>query len=393
MGYNFVIQPFHDFRKWENEGYRTRDAHFFEHLRTNSEVDKVIVINRPLSLAERVLKHKRKSYSKGKIIFDENGLAITELDSKTFIIDIFSNDFIKVLIQKRAWWDSVFRSEKTLSKIRRALKQLGIEEFELLVQNPMAVGLFEAFPEQHKIFDTIDNWLEHEQMRNISSIVRKNYNEVDKLADLIISVSANNKKIFPTNTNFKEITNGVDFDKFNIIDGISKGNTPIIGYVGKIQDRFDFELLKKVAELNPNLQFNIYGPLLSGREKANEIEKSKKNVSFMREVAYDKLPRIINTFSVGIIPHTINEFTASMNPLKLYEYLACGVPVVSTGVNGTEKISEDIFIGNNISEFDKGIKKYCSSNALVNSDEVRKSLPSYVSWESKISQLLEFIKY
>ena len=90
MGYNFVIQPFHDFRKWENEGYRTRDAHFFEHIRQRDDVDKVIIINRPLSLAERILKRKDKKYSKGEVILTSKKFEITKLDSKTYIFDSVS---------------------------------------------------------------------------------------------------------------------------------------------------------------------------------------------------------------------------------------------------------------------------------------------------------------
>lgn len=49
---NVVIVPFHDYKKWNEEGFRTRDAHVCEHFSENSEIEKILVINRPTSLAE-----------------------------------------------------------------------------------------------------------------------------------------------------------------------------------------------------------------------------------------------------------------------------------------------------------------------------------------------------
>ena len=55
---NVVMIPFHDYKKWKEEGFRTRDAHVCEHFSENGEVNKILVINRPTSLAEVMLKQK-----------------------------------------------------------------------------------------------------------------------------------------------------------------------------------------------------------------------------------------------------------------------------------------------------------------------------------------------
>ena len=232
MGYNFVIQPFHDFRKWEIEGYRTRDAHFFEHLRNREDVDKLIVINRPLSLAERIIKRKSKKYDVGRLIFSSAHFEITQIDSKVYIFDFYVNDLLSVIIQKRKWWDSILRTEEIQNNIIFGLNQVGIDSYILFLQNPLSVALTLRLNPQMLVFDVIDNWLEHEQMKDIKDVLSKNYQEVDKNADLIISVSGRNKKLFPQNKNFHEITNGVDLDKFNV--GNDRKAENIIGYVGKI---------------------------------------------------------------------------------------------------------------------------------------------------------------
>ena len=59
----------------------------------------------------------------------------------------------------------------------------------------------------------------------------------------------------------------------------------------------------------------------------------------------------MSAFDVGIIPHRIDPYTASMDPLKLYEYLAAGLPVVTTRVAGTEALSEQVEIVESADEF------------------------------------------
>jgi len=156
MGYNFVIQPFHDFRKWETEGYRTRDAHFFQQLEKRKDVDNIIIINRPLSLAERVLRGDSIK-NLGTFIIREKLFSIRKIGEKSYVFDFYTPDFFNVIIQKRKWWDTIFRTEKITEKIEFGLKYLNIFEYILLIQNPMAIGLSEKLNYKFLIFDVIDN--------------------------------------------------------------------------------------------------------------------------------------------------------------------------------------------------------------------------------------------
>lgn len=55
---NIIIQPFHDYKKWLAEGFRTRDSHIYESLKEDSRIEKILIINRPVSKAEVMLKKK-----------------------------------------------------------------------------------------------------------------------------------------------------------------------------------------------------------------------------------------------------------------------------------------------------------------------------------------------
>ncbi|HET6463327.1 MAG TPA: glycosyltransferase, partial [Candidatus Krumholzibacteria bacterium] len=80
----------------------------------------------------------------------------------------------------------------------------------------------------------------------------------------------------------------------------------------------------------PQWEFVLVGPVLAGAEPALARLAALPNVTVEPAVAHDDVPRVLAGFDVGLIPFKLNPLTAGVNPNKLYEYLAAGVPVVST---------------------------------------------------------------
>lgn len=101
---------------------------------------------------------------------------------------------------------------------------------------------------------------------------------------------------------------------------------PIIGYVGGVHRHVDQELLEKVAVAHPDKSIVLVGPL--------QVEVGRlaglPNVHFLGQKRYEELPNYIKHFDVGLIPYALNEYTKSVYPTKLNEYLIMGKPVVST---------------------------------------------------------------
>ncbi len=70
-----------------------------------------------------------------------------------------------------------------------------------------------------------------------------------------------------------------------------------------------------------------------GPELVNfKLLKKQKNIKFFGQISHEKIPETLSNFDVGIIPYKVNLFTNSIYPLKLNEYLAAGLPVISTGI-------------------------------------------------------------
>ncbi|HEX2150214.1 MAG TPA: UDP-galactopyranose mutase [Actinomycetota bacterium] len=105
--------------------------------------------------------------------------------------------------------------------------------------------------------------------------------------------------------------------------------TPVAGYVGVIDERLDLELVGALARRLPDWQIQMVGPVL----KIDPATLPQApNISYPGQVCYDDLPKVMSGFDVGIMPFALNEATRSISPTKTLEYLAAGLPVVSTRV-------------------------------------------------------------
>ncbi|GAA4443723.1 hypothetical protein GCM10023091_32770 [Ravibacter arvi] len=105
---------------------------------------------------------------------------------------------------------------------------------------------------------------------------------------------------------------------------------PVIGYFGSIEHRFDFELVYKVASARPEWSFVLAGPVFA--EDLAGLDKLK-NVHFTGRIPYAGMPAVIKGFDVAVIPFRKDEGSAAVFPLKLFEYLGAGKPVVATDFN------------------------------------------------------------
>lgn len=158
-------------------------------------------------------------------------------------------------------------------------------------------------------------------------------------------------------------------------------SNPIVVYVGALDDWFDLPLVKQLAKEMPHLSFMIIGPAKPS---------SCSNLHFLGPKPYSEIPNYLQFADVGIIPfdvHNYPELVHSVNPLKLYEYMASGLPVVATHWKELEEIGSPALLSRSFEEFKAHILQ-----ALATRD--RTTLQRFIApfdWSTRALQLIDLL--
>jgi glycosyltransferase involved in cell wall biosynthesis len=163
-------------------------------------------------------------------------------------------------------------------------------------------------------------------------------------------------------------------------------------FMGIFDYRVDVKLLSYIVSNNKNLRFIFIGQIRKNiKKKFYQIIK-EKNVLYLGEKRKNELPSYLKNSDLGIIPYdTKSEFVRYSNPMKAYEYLASGLPVVSTNILALKDYPKDIvYTTDNKEEFSLAIKRLIDKR---NEEKITiaKNIAKKNSWENKISLVEKFI--
>jgi hypothetical protein len=116
---------------------------------------------------------------------------------------------------------------------------------------------------------------------------------------------------------------------------------PIIGYLGAMHEWFDWDLLLVLAKCQPESDFRLIGPLLSAPRMS-----LPPNVMILPPLVHAQAMEAMREFDVGLIPFKKNTLTASVDPIKYYEYRALGLPVLSStfGEMARRGVQDGVFL-------------------------------------------------
>ncbi|MGL4654360.1 MAG: glycosyltransferase [Sarcina sp.] len=160
------------------------------------------------------------------------------------------------------------------------------------------------------------------------------------------------------------VTNGVEFEHFSDIKcdkvpdeikEIVESGKKVIGYFGALAKWFDYDLIKKISKELPE-----YEIMLIGINYDKSLDKSGildlSNVHYLGTRNYTELPTYAKFFDVATIPFVINDITEATSPVKLFEYMALGKPIVTTALPECRKY-ESALVSDSHEEFIANIKK------------------------------------
>ena len=390
---NLLMIPFHDWKKCEREGFRTRDAHFMQEFSKHPLVDKLLVINRPISISEIVLLHRNWRVKKGQLLWHKQGIYLSQVADKTFTLDIVIPEVFKPLQMKRHWTSYIFGQAKVVKSVKKALSVLSMNfNYNLFISAPLFVPLIQQLSPRFLAFDAQDNLLKHAFYRNLPSL-EEYYQYCLKNADF---VSANSRETTAWFQAYRpdavHIPNGVDKDIFNpnqvhpMPVDMAPISRPIVGYAGKMQEMFDLSLMIDLVSALPNVQFVLIGQQLNSSWMKPLWEF--KNTHYLGDKAYQVLPQYLAGFDVCIIPYNLAR-QHGVDPIKFYEYMAMGKPIVTTNVGNVQSFQQypQVCIADSPEEFVSGVRDFIRKNQGGFPIETR-PLPASALWSTKADKIV-----
>jgi len=273
--------------------------------------------------------------------------------------------------------------------VAKQAAKLGMREPILWLTWPTHADVIGKFNESMVVYHVADELLEVPWGRR--SVVEKMEDDILRSADLVIVSS---RPTYDARKNKAKriilVPNGVDFDHFS---NASRDRTepppdiacipkPIIGFSGAIDRRFDFALLRKLAERYRHCSFVLIGPLHVNLSRVVDMA----NVYYLGMKSIEEVPLYLAAFDICLIPYLLNEYTMGLSPLKLLEYLSLGKPVVSTAIPACVDYDELVYVAKSHAEFMELMEEaLCESDPSLRDLRVKSARQN--TWEDRVGTI------
>ena len=282
-----------------------------------------------------------------------------------------------------------------IAQIRRAValvnveKNLPVQVWSFAPDVPFLVG---AFNEERFIYYCVDEYREFEGFDQ-NRITEAENEQLDKADVVVTSSAALLKSKRSRRSDAVLVRHGVDFDHFAAAwrtsieppADIRSISGPVFGFFGLIHHWVDYLLLAKVAQLRPDYSFVLIG---DAKIDVSHLEPLN-NVHLLGRRPYEQLPAYAAAFNAGLLLFTDDPMTRHVNPVKMYEYLAAGLPVVSTPLPEAERFSRAITIAADAQDFAEACDEI-----VEQPPPDRESISRIVrneTWKSKVEYLSDLI--
>lgn len=299
-----------------------------------------------------------------------------------------------------------FHGNKTLRRINNLILFISIKHYlkKYKFDNPILWAyipnikdLVGKFNDKYIVYHCVD---EISQFPGVAEDIIIMERELLRKADIVFVTSKNlyeSKKVYNANTHY--LPNVADVAHFSraLDDDIPLPSDmvfiqkPILGFIGAIDDyKVDSDLLQYIAGFNWSIV--LVGPL-GFSDRADKLKGllSLKNIYHLGIKNYQVVPNYVKYFNVCLIPSRINDYTINIFPMKYYEYLAAGKPVVATEIPALIDQKELAYIAKDKYEFKDLIAKALREDSDARRYERIKAAAEN-TWEKRIESMAYLIK-
>jgi glycosyltransferase involved in cell wall biosynthesis len=192
---------------------------------------------------------------------------------------------------------------------------------------PMALDLARALEPSVVVYDVMDDLA---AFAKAPPELRERQRELLETADVVFAGGRSLQRgVADVRPDAHLFPSGVDREHYAPAREV-RGPGRVAGYVGVIDERLDYELIADLAAALPDWEIRMIGPVIE-KIDVDSVPRAP-NIVYLGKQEYDGLPRLMGELDVALMPFALNDATRSISPTKTLEYLAAGLPVVSTRV-------------------------------------------------------------
>jgi glycosyltransferase involved in cell wall biosynthesis len=241
--------------------------------------------------------------------------------------------------------------------LRKWMRNLGFEKPLLWIYTPSSAPLLERVPHSGVIYECVDEFRAAKGFIR-SSVIGEMEEALLKKVDLCIVTQ---ETLFPRRSalcaNTFVVPNGADTDLFSRIATDSSASpqimdripNPRLGFVGHIQYWVDLKLIRYLANRRPSWNFVLIGPVhpMADRSQIHGVP----NIHLLGRQPQSEVPRLLKSVDICLNVYKADDVASHASPLKLYEYLAAGKPIVSTDMPEARKFQEFVSVAGSYEQF------------------------------------------
>jgi glycosyltransferase involved in cell wall biosynthesis len=273
--------------------------------------------------------------------------------------------------------------------VKRVARKLGFRNPVTWTFEPASAEIAGSLGENALVYHCVDEFSEFTGTDK-SALLELERQLLTKSHCVIVSSDRLYHKKRPHNANTYLVTHGVDVSHFRkacdpqteVPRELATLRTPVIGFFGLIADWVDLDLIRFLAQSRPEWSFVMIGKASTDTRSLDGI----RNIHLLGPKPYSELPGYAKRFDAAILPFVVNELTLSANPLKVREYLAAGLPVVSTAIPEVEKLSDLLHIGRDHADFLGKLQSIIDSGRVGPEISISRQM-DVESWDEKVEQL------
>jgi GT2 family glycosyltransferase len=249
----------------------------------------------------------------------------------------------------------------SVSALRSAFEIVdAVVDVHLAFWTPLALRLRETWG-WPVLYDCMDEW---EDFPGIGRPLLQAEQELIGSSDVVtVTAALLEEKLRDKNPRCTLVRNGVDFaffrERYQPSPILGDLEHPIIGFYGALAEWVDLGLLAEVARARPDWQLVLIGDVfvadLEGLDRLS-------NVHLLGRRPYDDMPRYLYHFDVCLIPFRLNQVTHAVDPVKFYEYISDGTPVVAVPLKELAIYEDYLYFAETPSAFVEGIEAALAEN-------------------------------